>query len=183
MFAFLTDLVRRRVFYKIKAGFLMVGHTHKDIDQYFSVISQHLKQLHIICPDQPSLLKEIQNAFKDMSEKPEVIVLSAFQIIDYIKFRFKAFKDSHNLAEVVLVHYKQCAQSAMWLPCNVLLEKTETAPPTSEETRPKPHIPMSKKRKMSRHSTTKGQLISQVTKKKLFEARHQSKTELSRRCS
>ena len=50
------------------------------------MISQHLKQLHIICPDQPSLLKEIQNAFKDMSEKPEVIVLSAFQIIDYRKF-------------------------------------------------------------------------------------------------
>ena len=86
MFAFLADLVRRLVFHKIKAGFLMVGHTHEDIDQFFSVISQHLKQLHVICPDQPSLLKEIQNAFKDMSEKPEVIVLSAFQIFDYIKF-------------------------------------------------------------------------------------------------
>ena len=125
MFAFLADLVRRRVFHKIKAGFLMVGHTHEDIDQFFSVISQHLKQLHVICPDQPSLLKEIQNAFKDMSEKPEVIVLSAFQIFDYIKFYdpvldkalayyqqphqfcFKVMKDSCTPAEVVMVHYKQ----------------------------------------------------------------------------
>ena len=32
LFAFLTDLVRKQVFHKIKACFLMVGHTHDDID-------------------------------------------------------------------------------------------------------------------------------------------------------
>ena len=64
--------------------------------------------------------------------------------------------------------------------CDVLLEKLKatTAASTSEGTQPTPHIPMPKKRKKSRHSTTKGQIISQVTKK-LFEARNQSKTELS----
>ena len=42
MFSFLTGLVSRGIFSKVKAGFLMVGHTHKGIDQFFSVISKHL---------------------------------------------------------------------------------------------------------------------------------------------
>ena len=35
MFEFLADLVRRSIFSKIKVGFLMVGHTHEDIDSFF----------------------------------------------------------------------------------------------------------------------------------------------------
>ena len=62
---FVTDLVRRGVFVKAKLGFLMVGHTHEDIDQIlnFSIISIHLKKETVICPDQHSLWIEIQNAF------------------------------------------------------------------------------------------------------------------------
>ena len=33
LIAFLTDLVRKKVFRKIKACFLVVGHTHDHIDQ------------------------------------------------------------------------------------------------------------------------------------------------------
>ena len=118
-----------------------------------------------------------------MLEEPEVIILSAFQIFDYIKFydpvldealayyqephqfRFKVFKDSRTPAEVVLVHYKQWAQSALWLPCDILLEDSAASGPACSEQLPKAQSPASKKRKMSRHSTTKGQLISQVQKK------------------
>ena len=42
MFAFLTDLVQRGIFAKVKAGFLMVGHTHEDIDQLFSMDPRYL---------------------------------------------------------------------------------------------------------------------------------------------
>ena len=50
LFGFLTHLVRQHTFQKIKAGFLMVGHTHEDIDQMFSVISTYLKQEKVITP-------------------------------------------------------------------------------------------------------------------------------------
>ena len=48
LFGFLTDLVGRAVFYEIHVGFLMVGHTHEDIDQYFSVISSWLRKTETI---------------------------------------------------------------------------------------------------------------------------------------
>ena len=66
----------------------MVGHTHEDIDQFFSVISKHLKQLHVICPDLESLLEAIKDAFKhskDHSSKSflQVITLPATSIFSY----------------------------------------------------------------------------------------------------
>ena len=72
---FVTDLVRRGVFVKAKLGFLMVGHTHEDIDQFFSIISIHLKKETVVCPDQHSLRIEIPNAFLNPVNKPDVIVL------------------------------------------------------------------------------------------------------------
>ena len=36
LFSFLSDLVSRKVFSEINVGFLMVGHTHEDIDQLFN---------------------------------------------------------------------------------------------------------------------------------------------------
>ena len=47
LFAFWTDLVRKKVFAKIKAGFLMVGHTHEYIDQVIATIAAHILQVHI----------------------------------------------------------------------------------------------------------------------------------------
>lgn len=40
---FLGYLIQKKVFTKIKLSYLVVGHTHEDIDQYFSVISKHFK--------------------------------------------------------------------------------------------------------------------------------------------
>ena len=76
MFSFLTDLVRRGIFSKVKAGFLMVGHTHEDIDQFFSVISKHLKQLHVNCPDLQSFVEEVRKAFSDPKESQMLFFLS-----------------------------------------------------------------------------------------------------------
>ncbi|CAN0120568.1 unnamed protein product, partial [Heterosigma akashiwo] len=36
VFAFLSHLVQLGLFRKVKSGFLMVGHTHEDLDAYFS---------------------------------------------------------------------------------------------------------------------------------------------------
>lgn len=42
--AFLAYLVERNVFHTIKASYLIVGHTHEDIDQYFSCISRYIRK-------------------------------------------------------------------------------------------------------------------------------------------
>ena len=47
MFAFCASLVGLGYFAEVYLSFLLVGHTHKDIDQRFSVISSTLKRLDI----------------------------------------------------------------------------------------------------------------------------------------
>ena len=42
--AFLAYLVESGVFHKIKVSYLIVGHTHEDIDQYFSCISRYIRK-------------------------------------------------------------------------------------------------------------------------------------------
>ena len=42
VFAFCALLVELGIFRKIKVSFLMVGHTHEDVDQMFSRYSTHL---------------------------------------------------------------------------------------------------------------------------------------------
>ena len=50
VFAFCADLVEKHVFEQVYVGFLMVGHTHEDIDQFFSTISAWLKKMgHNLC--------------------------------------------------------------------------------------------------------------------------------------
>ena len=44
LMAFLSLLTTRGVFEEIQAGFLLVGHTHKDIDAYFNHLSKALKR-------------------------------------------------------------------------------------------------------------------------------------------
>lgn len=135
LFGFLTHLVKKNIFHKIKAGFLMVGHTHEDIDQMFSVIATFLKRESVICPDRQSLFQAIKDAFADESQKPEVFSLSCLDVFDYTKyyadyldpdlhhyqephqFRIKIFTNSNN-EDVVLVHYKNWCNSKYWQPCN-----------------------------------------------------------------
>ncbi|XP_046582541.1 uncharacterized protein LOC124289914, partial [Haliotis rubra] len=41
---FLALLVKLKIFKKVKLSFLMVGHTHEDVDQLFSVFARELRQ-------------------------------------------------------------------------------------------------------------------------------------------
>lgn len=162
MFAFLTDLVRQKVFHKIKAGFLMVGHTHEDIDQFFSVISSYLKQIHIFCPDQASLFAAIGNAFTDPLEKPTVIELKAPCLPDYTRFYEKYIdpnihhhQQPHQFRikcyclgtdkEVVLLNYKNWSNSSVWLP----------QPPQCSDSSPP-------RKKQYRGQMTRGQKADQI---------------------
>ena len=132
LFGFLSDLVARRIFDEIHVGFLMVGHTHEDIDQYFSIISSWLRKTEIICPDHISLKKEIESAFaqskKNKTQVPVIVDVNACQLFNYDlyykqhinpslcyyskphQFRFKKF-EGH-----VLCHYKMWAADVDFLP-------------------------------------------------------------------
>ena len=44
MFGYLGMLIKFNVIRKVVVSFLPVGHTHEDVDQFFSRISVHLRQ-------------------------------------------------------------------------------------------------------------------------------------------
>ena len=129
LFAFLSDLVERKVFDKVYAGFLMVGHTHEDIDQFFSVIASWLKKFETICPDIESLKQAIKAAFLSKGKDPPTVAhLHAPEVYDYDsfylpslnpklahhslphQFRFQCFENA------VLCHYKMWSTHPKWLP-------------------------------------------------------------------
>ena len=55
VFAFCSELVARGVFKIVEVGFLMVGHTHEDVDALFSKVSAELRH------------KEVDNLHRLMS--------------------------------------------------------------------------------------------------------------------
>ena len=70
LMAFLSLLTARGVFEVIQAGFLLVGHTHEDIDAYFSHLSKALKSKNMF------VLADLMKAFmqsQDLSFMPEFI--------------------------------------------------------------------------------------------------------------
>ncbi len=44
LLAFLSLLIAREVFKEVRLGFLMVGHTHEDIDGCFGYLSKKLRE-------------------------------------------------------------------------------------------------------------------------------------------
>ena len=59
MFAYLSLLVETFIFDEIEVGFLIVGHTHSSIDQYFSIISKAIKSKKTKFIGSPLAMKEI----------------------------------------------------------------------------------------------------------------------------
>ncbi|CAM9955529.1 unnamed protein product, partial [Heterosigma akashiwo] len=132
-FSFLDLLVHFRIFNRVHAGFLMTGHTHEDIDSYFSILAKYLRKDNVICPDPPSLHDAIRSAFSkhDPSEVPVVKVMEQFEVFDFTSF-FKPHLDPkiafHSIphqfrwtaqlmphgGSVVLTHYKHWHQDGKW---------------------------------------------------------------------
>ncbi|XP_030848478.1 uncharacterized protein LOC115927151 [Strongylocentrotus purpuratus] len=82
VFAFLSLLVELNIFKKIKVGFLMVGHTHEDVDQFFSRISTHLKK-HSITTF-PKLLQAIPASFNTHTMTTAQRILHIFDVRDWL---------------------------------------------------------------------------------------------------
>ena len=70
LMAHLSMLIGRGVFKEIQVGFLLVGHTHEDIDAYFSHLLKSLKSKNTF------ILADLMKAFmesQDLGFIPEVI--------------------------------------------------------------------------------------------------------------
>lgn len=76
---YLHMLVQKRVFQKIKVGFLLVGHTHDQIDQMFSKFSSKLNKRRAFRVD---TLAEI---LKD-SYNPKAEIIFVNEVADFKKF-------------------------------------------------------------------------------------------------
>ena len=122
LFSFVSHLVSKEVFAEAYIGFLMVGHTHEDIDQFFSIIAAHLRKLETICPDLESLELEIENAFllstKNKHQLPTIQKIGAVAIFNYDEYYLPHVNDKlayHSVPHQfrfqkhdrdVLCHYK-----------------------------------------------------------------------------
>ena len=60
--AFLSMLTHHVMFKEIQVGFLLVGHTHEDIDAYFSQLSRNLKNQNLF------VIADLMKAFMESQE-------------------------------------------------------------------------------------------------------------------
>ena len=78
--AFCSLLTAKRVFKEVTVGFLIVGHTHEDIDVHFSYLSKLLKMKNTY------VLADLMKAFMD-SQKTTVFIPELVQeVADFKKF-------------------------------------------------------------------------------------------------
>ena len=83
IFGLCSMLVAQNIFQTVKMGFLMVGHTHEDIDQVFSVISRELKSRYVLT--MPDMIKRIgQKIGGGRTESSEVHLLE--RMVDWKRF-------------------------------------------------------------------------------------------------
>ena len=175
LFAFLVDLVRQNIFAKIKVGFLMTGHTHEDIDAFFSTIAAKMRS-GVVCADLESFCAAVESAFQE-NDKPCILFINAVDIFDYkalytplIDKKISYHQEPHQFrikrfdVDTVLLHYKQWCQSKHWLPLAPEKIKVpsnaehinldDDTEPQSATTSPEKKKP----RRMTRWTTTSGQL-------------------------
>ena len=126
--AFCCYLVQLGLFKKIKIGFLMVGHTHEDVDQVFSRFSSWLNRHAAITLD------KLINGFSDSyTPKPRgYIVEHIFDITSWLTpylntmsmhskpHQFKITLDESNRA---VIHTKKWSTDKEWTPCQSSLEQ------------------------------------------------------------
>ena len=77
---FLLLLIAKRVFKEVTVGFLIVGHTHEDIDAHFSYLSKLLKMKNTY------VLADLMKAFMDSQKTTAFIPELVQEVADFKKF-------------------------------------------------------------------------------------------------
>ena len=78
--AFCSLLTARRIFKEVTVGFLIVGHTHEDIDAHFSYLSKLLKMKNTY------VLADLMKAFMDSQRTTAFIPELVQEVADFKKF-------------------------------------------------------------------------------------------------
>ena len=136
MLAYATWLVDAGIVEKVKIAFLMVGHTHEDIDQCFSVISRHSKTRTALTPGEfkqmlaESFLPEHWDGKKLHAAKIPVYVRDHYHNWDVKAWlgpsidpkigQFRDFVHEMRFAKgeesSCIMHYKERASTGFWKP-------------------------------------------------------------------
>jgi hypothetical protein len=90
VFAYLALLVELRLFLKIEVYFLIVGHTHTPLDQYFSVLSRKINDTRFI-GSPPAMMNLLKHAHANAAQQPTIS-----KLIPVLYDVLEAFKDNLN---------------------------------------------------------------------------------------
>eukprot|EP00111_Clytia_hemisphaerica_P011762 TCONS_00034543-protein len=127
VFAMCSYLVARGLVDKVRLSFLMVGHTHEDIDQLFSNISKSLKTHEARTMDE--LVRVVNETFKTNSIISEVEYVDDFATMlkdhMYVPSNHSkphAFKFEKNASGKVIMEYKEWSASGKWINVGEILD-------------------------------------------------------------
>ena len=84
MFCYLSMLIELYIFDEVEISFLIVGHTHSSIDQYFSVISKSIRKAKFI--GSPLALMNLVRETHYLTWTTDPIVREISVYYDMIKF-------------------------------------------------------------------------------------------------
>jgi len=119
--AFLSLLTARKVFQEIQVGFLLVGHTHEDIDGYFSYLSKQLKTTNtFVLSDlmktfmESQFLSFIPELIQEVADFKSFIKGYAQELVGLKEMHiFRFFLDNDDWP---VFQYKKSALDPDWLP-------------------------------------------------------------------
>jgi len=126
MFSYLSLLIEAHLFDTIYVNFLIVGHTHTTIDQYFGVLTEAIKRAYFI-GSPLSLHNLLKTAHDDLGQRPsrqkQLTVIHDYKSLfqPYINDKIKYFQFPHNFI-FKRVYGKACMQYRLfsthntWLP-------------------------------------------------------------------